>query len=66
MTNWLTLEEATKYLKMGKSPLYDLARKRSVPAHKVGREWRFDAKELDAWQKSGKVSSSRDAQGWLR
>jgi len=29
------------------SPLYDLARKRIVPAHKMGREWRFDAAKLD-------------------
>lgn len=49
MTNWLTLEEAAQYLKMGKSTLYDLARKGGVPAHKMGREWRFDAEELDAW-----------------
>ena len=56
MTNWLTLEEAAKYLKMGKSTLYDLARKRSVPAHKMGREWRFDAEELDEWLKGGKLA----------
>lgn len=32
--------------------IYDLARKGGVPAHKMGREWRFDAEELDAWLKS--------------
>jgi len=58
MTNWLTLEEAAKYLKMGKSTLYDLARKGNIPAHKMGREWRFDAAELDEWLKAGK-------QAWL-
>lgn len=52
MTNWLTLDEAAQYLKIGKSTLYDLARKEKVPAHKMGREWRFDAEELDAWLKS--------------
>ena len=56
MTNWLTLEEAAQYLKMGKSTLYDLARKRNVPAHKMGREWRFDAEELDEWLKAGKLA----------
>lgn len=60
MTNWLTLEETAQYLKMGKSTLYDLARKGGVPAHKMGREWRFDAEELDAWLKSGKMASSND------
>jgi len=55
MTNWLTLEEAAQYLKMGKSTLYDLARKGNIPAHKTGREWRFDAAELNEWLKSGKL-----------
>ena len=53
MTNWLTLEEASQYLKLGKSTLYDLSRKGDIPAHKMGREWRFDAEELDRWVKSG-------------
>ena len=56
MTNWLTLEEAAEYLKTGKSTLYSLARKQNVPAHKMGREWRFDAAELDEWLKSGKLA----------
>ena len=51
MISWLTLEEAAQYLKMGKSTLYDLARKEKIPAHKMGREWRFDAEELDRWLK---------------
>jgi len=56
MTNWLTVEEAAKYLKMGKSTLYDLARKGNIPAHKMGREWRFDAEELYEWLKAGKLA----------
>jgi excisionase family DNA binding protein len=60
MTNWLTLEEAAQYLKMGKSTLYDLARKENIPAHKMGREWRFDAEELDRWLKSGPSVSIRE------
>jgi len=56
MTNWLTLEEAAQYLKMGKSTLYDLARKGKVPAHKMGRAWRFDADELDRHVRIEKAS----------
>jgi excisionase family DNA binding protein len=66
MTNWLTLGEAAKYLKVGKSTLYDLARKGNVPAYKIGREWRFDTEELDTWLKSGKMDLSRDAQRRIR
>lgn len=52
MTNWLTLSEAAAYLKLGKSTIYKLARERSIPAHRAGRIWRFDAAELDKWMKS--------------
>jgi excisionase family DNA binding protein len=51
MTTWLTLEEAAKHLKIGKSTIYRLAREGDLPAHRMGRVWRFDAEELDAWVK---------------
>ncbi len=56
MTKWLTLKEAAKYLKMGRSTFYKLVRESRIPAHKAGREWRFDAEELDEWLKSGKLA----------
>lgn len=58
MTNWLTLSEAAEYLKLGKSTIYKLARERSIPAHRAGRIWRFDAAELDMWMKSRSKSPS--------
>ena len=48
MATWLTLEEAAKHLKIGKSSLYQLAREGGNPAHKYGRVWRFDRKNLMA------------------
>ena len=53
MAQWLTLEDAVAYLKMGKSTLYTLARTGHLPAHRAGKVWRFDAAELDDWIKSG-------------
>ncbi|MBU1318827.1 MAG: helix-turn-helix domain-containing protein [candidate division Zixibacteria bacterium] len=60
MTAWLTLEEAAKHLKIGKSTIYRLAREGDLPAHRMGRVWRFDAEELDEWLKSGRLASTRD------
>jgi len=60
MANWLTLKEAAQYLKMGKSTLYEFARKGNVPAHKIGRAWRFDTEELDGWLK-GKNGTIQEA-----
>jgi excisionase family DNA binding protein len=55
MATWLTLEEAAKHLKIGKSTIYRLAREGDLPAHRMGRVWRFDAEELDEWMKQGRM-----------
>lgn len=53
MTNeWMTVEETAKYLQMGKTALYDLARDGSIPSNKVGSKWLFSKKDLDAWVRS--------------
>jgi len=63
MTTWLTLEEAAKHLKIGKSTIYRLAREGDLPAHRMGRVWRFDAEELDRWVKSGTMKESQQMRG---
>ncbi len=66
MTTWLTLEEAARHLKIGKSTIYRLAREGDLPAHRIGRVWRFDAEELDDWLRQGrmvKVSTSENEDG---
>jgi len=59
MTTWLTLEEAAKHLKIGKSTIYRLAREGDLPAHRMGRVWRFDVDELDAWVKRRHTKDKR-------
>ena len=49
---WMTIEETTKYLQIGKTVLYDLAREGSIPSNKVGSKWLFSKKDLDAWVRS--------------
>jgi len=66
MATWLTLEEAAKHLKIGKSTIYRLAREGDLPAHRMGRVWRFDAEELDQWLKTGKDASNTTEQASTR
>ena len=58
MAIWLKLKDAAEYLKMGRSTMYKLLHEGKLPAHKAGREWRFDAEELDKWLKAGKLADS--------
>ena len=53
MATWLTLEEAAKHLKIGKSTIYRLAREGDLPAHRMGRLWKFKKDEVDEWVKAG-------------
>jgi DNA repair protein RadD len=49
---WMTIEETARYLQLGKTALYDLAREGTVPSNKVGSKWLFSKKDLDAWVRS--------------
>jgi len=47
----MTLEETAKYLKIGKSTLYKMAREGKIPAVKIANQWRFKKDEIDEWWK---------------
>ena len=54
---WINLEEAANYLSVNKDTIRNWIRKgKSIPAHKVGKLWKFKKSEIDAWIKSGKSS----------
>ena len=48
-SDWMTTDETTKYLGIGKSKLYDLAQAGEIPRHKVGKAWKFYRNDLNAW-----------------
>jgi len=49
MSEWLTVDGASEYLGLSQSRLYQLAQQGRIPAHKVGKQWRFNRADLDAW-----------------
>ncbi len=46
---WLTVEGAAKYLGIGKTVLYTLAREGRIPSNKIGKKWAFSKECLDKW-----------------
>ena len=54
MDNWIGIEEAANYLGVTKETIRNWIKKTDIPAHKIGKLWKFKASELDAWIKSGK------------
>ena len=53
---WLSVDEIAEHLGVSKDTVYAWIAKRSMPAHKVGRLWKFKRVEVDGWVKAGGAS----------
>lgn len=50
---WLSVEEIAAHLGISKETIYRWIEREKVPAHRVGRLWKFKASEVDKWIISG-------------
>ena len=50
---WVNLEEVSEYLGVNKDTVRNWIKKTDIPAHKIGRQWKFKLSEIDEWVKSG-------------
>lgn len=53
---WMSVEEIADYLGVSKDTVYGWITKRDMPAHKVGRLWKFKSDEVDSWVRAGKAT----------
>ena len=54
---WINIDEAAEYLGVKPGTIRDWIRKgKDVPAHKIGKLWKFKKSELDEWVNSGKAA----------
>ena len=60
---WSSLEETAEYLGVTKDTIRSWIKKTDIPAHKVGRLWKFKFSEVDEWVKSGKSAFARLTNG---
>ena len=49
----MTVEEVADYHRVKPSTVYVWAKKRKIPAVKMGKLWRFEGAEIEAWVKRG-------------
>src|SRR5690242_12434981 len=53
---FLTTEEVLAYLQVNLRTVYRLIKAGKIPAVRVGRQWRFRKRDIDAWLDSQRVS----------
>ena len=51
MSNWLNTEQASQYLNISKTKLYELTQEEKIPASKLGKKIMYNKGELDTWLK---------------
>ncbi len=57
---WLSVEEIAQYLGISRDTVYSWVGKTNIPAHKVGKLWKFKADEIDAWVRKKGAARTRD------
>ena len=50
---WLSVDEIAAYLGVKRDTVYKWIDRKHMPAHKVGRLWKFRKDEVDQWVRNG-------------
>lgn len=57
---WLSVEEIAAHLGVQRETVYKWIQRKEMPAHKIGRLWKFQVSEIDTWVRSGARKSEHD------
>jgi excisionase family DNA binding protein len=52
---WLSVEEIAVHLGVNRDTIYKWIDRKQMPAHKLGKLWKFKATEIDGWIRAGKA-----------
>jgi excisionase family DNA binding protein len=50
---WVSVEHVAKHLGVAKDSVYRWIDHNGLPAHKIGRPWKFKLSEVDNWVREG-------------
>lgn len=51
---WSSIEEIAEHMQVHKDTVRLWIKKTEIPAHKIGKQWRFKISEIDEWVHSGR------------
>jgi excisionase family DNA binding protein len=56
---WLSVDEIAAHLGVNPDTVYKWIERKKLPAHKVGRLWKFQVSEVNEWVRAGKVAEEK-------
>jgi excisionase family DNA binding protein len=54
---WTSVDDLAQHLGVAKDSIYRWIERRSLPAHRVGRLWKFQISAVDEWVRAGGADS---------
>ena len=57
---WLSVDDIKNYLGVNRDTIYKWIERKNMPAHKVGRLWKFKRDEVDEWVRSGVANERKN------
>ena len=64
LEKWRPMSTVVEYLCVSRETVLQWIEKRNMPAHKVGRQWKFKISEIDEWVRSGAAAEREEPDGW--
>ena len=61
--SWVTASEVARHLGVVKDTIYRWREHKGLPAHKIGRLWKFQLSEVDEWVRAGGADEGPTTQG---
>ncbi|MCB9609904.1 MAG: helix-turn-helix domain-containing protein [Polyangiaceae bacterium] len=59
---WVSVDDVAKHLSVAKDSIYRWIEHKGLPAHKVGRLWKFKLSEVDDWVRAGGANADDTAE----
>jgi len=53
---WLSVDEIAAHMGVNPETVYKWIERKKLPAHKMGRLWKFKASQVDEWVQTGKAA----------
>ncbi len=55
---WLSVDEIGDYLGIKRDTVYKWISEKGMPAHRMGRLWKFKKEQVDAWVEAGGAAAT--------
>lgn len=50
---WMSVEEIATHIGVNRDTIYKWIERKQMPAHKLGKLWKFKVSEVDKWVRAG-------------